>query len=148
MYELLSETENSFLSCHKGACPDTLFCSSVHLQDLTATLHVIMPKCRVFIYVEHTGNFRFIQVDLLIQTTTNKTLDLNTNTMYELIRRSADWDAGSPTPIHLTSKWPSLVLLLSLNKANQRGWLSSQSREPAKHLALHGYLIRGGCRPG
>lgn len=68
--------------------------------------------------------------------------------MYQIIRSSADWDVGSPTPIHLTSKWPSLVLLLSLNKANQRGWPNSQSRESAKHLALYGYLIRGGCRPG
>lgn len=65
--------------------------------------------------------------------------------MRAIIRSSAD--VGSPTPIHLTLKWLSLVLLLSLNKANQRGWLSSQSKEPGKHLALHSYLIRGGCRP-
>lgn len=52
-------------------------------------------------------------------------MHLNTNTMYEIIRSSADWDVGSPAPMHLTSKWPSLVLLLSLNKANQCGWLST-----------------------
>lgn len=77
---------------------------------------------------------------------TKKTCTL-TQTTSGIIRSDPDWDVGSPTSIHLSCKWPSLVLLLSQSKVNQCGQLSSQSREPGKHLALHSYLIRGRCRP-
>lgn len=44
------------------------------------------------------------------------------------IKMNVEVSAGCSVLLYLTSKWPSLVLLLSLDKVNHGGWLSSQSQ--------------------
>lgn len=43
------------------------------------------------------------------------------------IKMNVEVSAGCSV-LYLTSKWPSLVLLLSLDKVNHGGWLSGRSQ--------------------